>query len=184
MATRGFSTLPDLSSGAGPSHCFVSYIGHSLVGIISSADWATHWRSLTLSRDAVGVFYSLSRLDHRTFEDGLTPLQRSSRCILHPQPTGPLFGRVLPFCREAVDVFLDPSQLSLWLWWSYSSVEMQSVYSTAPADWATRWRSLTFLQRCSRCILQLQPTGQLVGGVLPFCRDAVGVYYCLSRLGI
>ena len=37
-------------------------------------------------------------------------------------------------------------------WWSYPSVEMPSVYSTPPADWAT-WHSfgggLTPLQRCS-----------------------------------
>ena len=39
-------------------------------------------------------------------------------------------------------------------WGSYSSAEMQSVYFTAPADWAT-----------------------LVEGLLLFCRDAVGVFY-------
>ena len=34
------------------------------------------------------------------------------------------------------------------------------------------------LQRCSRCIQQLfQPTWSLVGGVLPLCRDVVGVFY-------
>ena len=36
---------------------------------------------------------------------------------------------------------------------------------------------LTLLQRCSRCILQPQPARPLVEGVLPFCRDAVGVFY-------
>ena len=112
---------------------------------------------------------------------------------------------------------------------SYSAAEMQLVYSTAPADWATRWGNLTRptlcrdavgvfyspsrlghslgesypLQRCSWCILQPQPTGPLVGGILPAphsaemqlvystaptdwatrwgsltpCRDAVGVFY-------
>ena len=39
---------------------------------------------------------------------------------------------------------------------------MQSVYSTAPADWATR---------------------TLVGEVLPLCTDSVGVFYSTSRLG-
>ena len=38
---------------------------------------------------------------------------------------------------------------------SYPSAELQSVYSAVPADW---W-SLTPLQRCSRYILQHQPTG-------------------------
>ena len=45
---------------------------------------------------------------------------------------------------------------------SYLSAEIQSVYSTAPADWAT---------------------GDSFGGVLPLCRDTVGVFYCPSRLG-
>ena len=36
---------------------------------------------------------------------------------------------------------------------SYHSAEMQSVYSTAPTDWASHWGSLTPLQRCSGCIL-------------------------------
>ena len=44
----------------------------------------------------------------------LTPLQRCSWCILQPQPTG---------------------QHSLW-GGSYPFAEVQSVYSTAPADWA------------------------------------------------
>ena len=34
-----------------------------------------------------------------------------------------------------------------------------AVYSEPPADWATRWRSLTSLQRSSQCTLKPQPTG-------------------------
>ena len=190
----------------------------------ASADWATRTlieRVLPLCRDAVGIFYSLSRLGHQdTYWESLTPLQRCSRHILQPQPTGPP-GHLL---RE-----------------SYPSAEMQSAYSTASADWATRtliervlplcrdavgifyslsrlghqdtyWESLTPLQRCSRHILQPQPTGPpghllresypsaemqsaystvsadwatrtLIERVLPFCRDAVGIFYSLSRLG-
>ena len=60
---------------------------------------------------------------------------------------------------------------------------MLSVYSAAPADWATGCSSFTSLQRCSRCILQLQSTEPHVGEVLPFCRDAVGVFCSPSRLG-
>ena len=49
----------------------------------------------------------------------------------------------------------------------------------------TRWVSHVPLQNCSRCILQPQPTGlrwvsviswALLGGVLPLCRDTVGVF--------
>ena len=44
---------------------------------------------------------------------------------------------------------------------SYPSAEMQSMYSTAPADLTiqdTDWGSLTPLQKCSRCILQPKQT--------------------------
>ena len=56
---------------------------------------------------------------------------------------------------------------------------MLLVYSTALADWINSRRgSFTHLQRCSRRILQPQPPGSIhVGGVLPICRDAVGVFY-------
>ena len=51
---------------------------------------------------------------------------------------------------------------------------------------ATHCVSVTQLQRCSRCILQLQPTGSrdtCWEGVLPLCRDAVSVFYSSSQLG-
>ena len=129
------------------------------------SNWTTRWGGvLLLCREALGVLYSPSRLDH-SWGWGLTPLQRSTRCTLQPQPTGPLVGVG-----------------------SYSSAEKHSVYSTAPADWTTRgggvlllcrealgvlyspsrldhswgW-GLTPLQRSTRCTLQPQPTGPLVG---------------------
>ena len=127
---------------------------------------------------------------------GLTPLERSSQCILQPQPTGPpghSLGGVLPLWREAVSVFYSPSRLghqdTRWEE-SYPSGEKQSVYSTAPADWATRTlvgRGLTPLERSSQCILQPQPTGppgHSLGGVLPIWREAVSVFYSPSRLGL
>ena len=42
---------------------------------------------------------------------------------------------------------------------SYPSTEKHSMYPTVPADWATRWGSLTPEQRSSRCIVQSLPTG-------------------------
>ena len=111
---------------------------------------------LFLWRDAVGVFYSLSWLGHSLGESypsaemqlvystapadrdthwgRLIPLQRCSRCILLAKPTVPLVGGVLPLSRDAVRVFYSPSQLGHLLGESYPSREMQSVYSTAPAD--------------------------------------------------
>ena len=122
------------------------------------ADLVTHWRSLA-------------------------PLQRCSRSILQPQPTWPVIGEVLLLCRDAVGVFYSPSRLGHSLGKYCSSAEMQSEYTTAPADLATHWGSIAPLQRCSRSILQPQPTWPLIGEVLLLCRDAVGVYYSPSRLG-
>ena len=164
------------------------------------ADWVTRHLLvggvLPLSRDAVGVFYSPSRLDHKTLIGGgsflspemqsvystapadwvtghlfggesYPPLQRCSRCILLHQPTGPLdthwgksyplqscslcilqpqptrpqdtyWGRVLPLSRDAVGVFNSSSRLGHGI--------------------LIGGRGLAALQRCSRCILQLQPT--------------------------
>ena len=47
----------------------------------------------------------------------------------------------------------------------------------------TYYGSLTSLQRCSRCILQPQPTWPLVRRVLSLRRDTVGVFYSPSKLG-
>ena len=70
---------------------------------------------------------------------------------------------------------------------SYSSAEMLSVHSAAPTDLATfvDWRSLTHLQRCRRCILQVQLTWphSLIGGVSLICRDVVGAFCCPNWLG-
>ena len=129
-----------------------------LVYSAAPANWATHWRSLT-------------------------PLQRSSWCILQPQPIGPLIEGVLLLCREAFGVFCSPSQLGHSLKESYSSAVKQLVYSAAPANWATHWRSLTPLQWSSWCILQPQPIGPLIDGVLLLCREAVGVFCSPSQLG-
>ena len=56
----------------------------------------------------------------------ITSLQRSSRCILQPQPTGQRLFSVIYLGHSLED--------------SYPSAEKQSVYSTAPAEWAKRER--------------------------------------------
>ena len=99
-----------------------------------------------------------------------------------PQPTGPFIREVLPLCRDAVGVFYSPSQLGHSLEESNPSAEMQSMYSIAPTDWAIHWKSFTPLQRCSRCILQPQPTGPFISGVLPLYRYAGSVFYRPSHL--
>ena len=150
--------IPQSSSitGSSSSDCLVSYPGHS-------------FRESYLSAE-VQLVYSSGSAEWATQTHvwgGLTPLQICSRCILQPKPTGPPGYSLrwgLPPCRPAVDVFYSLSRLDYQdtRWGGvYSSAEMQSVYSTAPADWAT--------------II-------LVGG-LPLCRSSVGVFFRLGRLG-
>ena len=92
---------------------------------------------------------------------GLTPLQRSSQCILQPQPTGQPIDRVLSGATTpgqsgsgndgSEGVVYIPQSCSITgtsssdclmsylehlLEGYYPSAEKQSVYSTTPADWA------------------------------------------------
>ena len=118
----------------------------------------------------------------------LTSLEKSSQCILQPQSTGPqdtLWG-FLPLSREAVSVFHSPSQLGHRTLFegSYLSREKQSMYFTAPVNWATGhslW-VLTSLERSSQCILQPQSTGpqDTLWGFLPLWREVVRVFYSPS----
>ena len=110
---------------------------------------------------------------------GLTPLQRCSRCILQPQLIGPILLGVI-FRTPVEGSYPSAEMQSVYstapvdrakivrchirtlVEGSYPSAEMQSVYSTAPVDWA----------KIVRC--HIQDTRR---GVLPLCRDAVGVFY-------
>ena len=143
--------------------------------------------SLTVCRDAFGLFYAPSPLGHRTlfgvsylsaemhlvYSTALaswatrhslgcrTCLQRCIWFILQPQPTGTqdtLWG-ILPVFRDAFGLFYAPSPLSHRTLFgvSYLSAEMHLVYSTAPASWATR-HSLGCRTCLQRCIwFILQP---------------------------
>ena len=73
---------------------------------------------LTPCKEAVGVFYGSSRMGKisRTLVGGSYLLQISSRCILRPQPNG----------QDIQDT----------RWWFLPPANKQSVYSTAPAEWA------------------------------------------------
>ena len=97
--------------------------GHSLEGVLPHC------------RDVVGVFHNPSRLSHQDTR----------------------WGEVLPLRREAVGLLHSPSRLNpqgtRWRRVVLTSREKQSVYSTAPADWATRtlvWKGVTSLERSSR----------------------------------
>ena len=130
----------------------------------------------------------------RTLVGGVILLKRSSGCILRSQPIRPsrtLVGGVLVHNKNEVDVFCSSSRLGHpgdSMGESDLTTEIQS-YSAAPADWAihdTRRGSLSSLLKCSRCILQPQPTGPsktLEGGVLVHCWNAVDVFCNSSRLG-
>ena len=92
---------------------------------------------------------------------------RFSWCILQPQLTGP---------QDTC-------------WWSLTPLQrcircILQPQVTGPPD--TCWGSLTPLQRCSQCILQPQLTGPQDTcwgeGVLPLCRDVLGVFCSPSYL--
>ena len=127
-SNKGVLSSPQSSciTGASPSDCFC-YI------------WDTLWRSLTpLQRSSwcfllpqpAGPGYSLGELYLSAEKQSVystapanwdtgyslgeyTHPERSSRCILQSQPTGPKthFGGVLPLRRDTVGVFYSPSQL-------------------------------------------------------------------------
>ena len=79
-ANKRVLRIPQSSSitGDSPSDYLVSYSGHTLRGGV-----------LPFCRGAIGVFYSPSRLGHRTL----------------------VWGWFLPLCRDAVSVFYCPSRL-------------------------------------------------------------------------
>ena len=128
---------------------------------------------LLLCRNIADVFYSLSRLG----QGGVLLLCRDTADVFNSlSRLGQ--GGVLLLCRDTADVFYSLSRLGQG-GGSYSSAEIQPMYSAAPADWAKG--SPTSLQRYSRYILQPQPIGPR--GVLPLCKDIADVFYSLSRLG-
>ena len=166
--------------------------------------------SYPFTRDAVGVFCSHSRLGfHRR---SFTPLERCSRCILKPKPllgsnpsaemqsiyftasvdwaTGDSLGEFLPLCRDAIDIFYNPSRLchrkliggvlplsryAIGVFCSHSRQGHKTlIWEVLPL---CRDEVSVFYgpsQLCNR---------RLIGGVLPLCRDAIGVFYSHSRLG-
>ena len=70
----------------------------------------------------------------------------------------------------------------------YLPAEVQSVYFTATADWATRHLfgepyPSTEMQSVYFTVTAKWATGHLFGGVLPLCRDAVSIFYSHNRLG-
>ena len=146
----GTTTSSQSGHGSDGNKGVLPILQSSSITETSSSDCLVSYRGYSLVGDLTPLQRS-SRciLQHHPIEPlvgkDLTPLQRSSQCILQPspQPTGPLVvGGVLPLCREAVGVF----------------------YSTLSVDWANRCRgSFTPLQRSSRCILQPHPIEPLVG---------------------
>ena len=134
-----------------------TFLQRSSVYSTAPADWATGLSlgEFYLSAEKQCVFYSPSRLGYRT-----------------------LVGRVLPFCREAVCI-LQPQPIGLQdsRWESFTFLQRSSVYSTAPADWATGLSLGEFYLSAEKQCVFYSPSRlgyrTLVGRVLPFCREAV-----------
>ena len=160
------------------------YLSAEMQSVYSTSpiDWASRLVDFYLSAEMQSV-YSTSPMDWASRLWIFTSLQKCSRCILHPQWTGPVVCGFLPLGRNAVGVFYISNGLGQSFEDFYLSAEMQSVYSTSPMDWASRLRIFTSLQRCSRCILHPQWTGPVVWLFLPLCRNAVGVFYIPNGLG-
>ena len=112
--------------------------------------------------------------------------------------TGHSLWGVLSICRDTVCVFYSPSRLGLWTLvvcvcvcrGSYPSAETQSVYSAAPADWATGHSLWGVLSICKDTVGVFYSPSRLghrtlvvCRGVLSICRDTVGVFYSPSQLG-
>ena len=114
---------------------------------------------LLLCREAVGVFYSLSRVGPLVGSILLLP-REAVGVFYRLNWLGHLLGRILPLSREALGVFSSPSRLGHSLRESYSSAEKPLVYSTVQVDWITRCRNCTPLKRSSRCIIS-PPNSQL-----------------------
>ena len=79
---------------------------------------------------------------------GLNPPQRSCRCFLLLQPTGPVSKGVFRIPQSSCIIGALASDFLCQIqdtdWGFYSSPEIRSVYSTAPANWASVW----FVRAC------------------------------------
>ena len=170
MAKKGTSHSQKVQHYSSLTISLLSIISRKLVGGI-------YW-------DRVGVFYSPSRLGHRTLVGEVWPLYWDTVGVSHsPSRLGhrTLFGEVLPLYWDTVGVSHSPSHRTLFggsltsllrysrcipqpqptwpqdTFWgkSYPSTEIQSVYPTVPADLAT---------------------GHFLGEVWPLYWDTVGVF--------
>ena len=119
-SNKGVFHIPQSSSitGTSPSNCLVSYPGHSFGESYPSAE-----KQLVYSTAPADWAKIVSCPIQDTHWGNLTPLHRSSWCILQPQLTGQRLFCVIYPGHSLED--------------SYPSAEKQLVYSTAPADWAT-----------------------------------------------
>ena len=132
-------------TGASPSDSLVSYAGHSLGGgsltplqRISRCIVRSHLTGQCIVLNLKPVLFPIIQFSKSTqFRSQNSSILNNSvalRSIQFSISTQFRFvwGGVLLFCRNAVGVFYSPRQVGHSLGKSYSSAEMQSVYSTAP----------------------------------------------------
>ena len=190
-----YSTAPD--DGAWHSWWGVLPLCRDTVGDFyspSQRDLTHAARVLSLCRHAVGVFYSHRRRCLTVVVGVLVPLQRCSRCILQPQTTGlTLVGGGSCLSAEIQSVYSTvPANKTwhLWWWWGVLALCRDTVgvfYSPSRRGLTLVVGGLASLQRYSRCILQSKPTRpDTCGGrgVLPLCRGTVSVFYSPRRRGL
>ena len=133
----------------------------------------THWAGvLPLFRDTVAIFYcsSITRTSPsdcfvsytgHSLGGGLTPLQRCTWCILHLQHYWSLTIWLFRIIYRTLFGMV-----------SYPSAKTQLVYFTAPA-----------LLEPHHPIVSCHIQDTLWTGVLPLCRDIVGIFYISSITG-
>ena len=147
---------------------------------------------LTLCRDAIGVFYSPSRLGHRTPVEGVFLLCRDAVGLFYsPSRLGhwTLFGGVLLFCRDAVGLFYSPSRLGHWTLFGgvllFCRDAVGLFYSPSRlGHWTLFGRVLLFCRGLFCSLNRLSYPGHfLAKWVLTLCRDAIGIFQSPSRLG-
>ena len=94
---------------------------------------------------------------------------------------GPV-GRILPFCRDAVGVFNSAQPIGA-CWENLTLLQRSSRYIQQPtADWGLLGESYPSAEMQSVYSTAPSRLG-LVGRILPFCRDAVGVFYSPQPIG-
>ena len=128
MAIKGYSVFSKAPTLLEPHHQIVCVISWTLIG-----------GDLLLRKEAIGVFYSPSRLGHMTLVEGILTLYREAVGVFYSSSRlgdMKLVDGILTLYREAVGVFYSRLGNMKLVEGILTLCREAVVYSTAPADWA------------------------------------------------